>query len=134
MLLPTKCWTPQYPTSPNQKSTFFLNQLLQTTDLNHPLNVNKKYEYLARIEPKQEVGTGYKKVPNFKIVNRLLLTMHSQINKICRQKENNSGVIISRFQKREQVGSLQFGKHYEIVFPLKIVNDELLQLLLRKNC
>ena len=51
---------------------FFLTQLMQVSDINHPLNVNKKYEHLAKVRLDQQVGTGFKKVHSFSL--RLMLT------------------------------------------------------------
>ena len=42
----------------------FLTQLMQVSDINHQLNVNKKYEHLSRIRDGPMVGTGFKKVPH----------------------------------------------------------------------
>lgn len=39
-----------------------LTQLLQVSDINHQLNVNKKYEHLSKIRDGPMVGHGFKKV------------------------------------------------------------------------
>lgn len=41
---------------------FALTQLLQVSDINHQLNVNKKYEHLSKIRQDKTLGEGFKKV------------------------------------------------------------------------
>ena len=35
---------------------------MQVSDINHQLNVNKKYEHLAKVRLDKQVGEGFKKV------------------------------------------------------------------------
>jgi len=39
-------------------------QLLQVSEITHPLNVNKKYEHLSKIRDGAWVGNGFKRVKN----------------------------------------------------------------------
>ena len=52
----------QYPAAAPQPRTLSSTQLLQVSDINHQLNVNKKYEHLSRIREGATVGQGFKKV------------------------------------------------------------------------
>ena len=62
------CSSPQNAAMPNIPQAQLnrvlnnLTQLLQIGQINHPLNVNKKYEYLARVDTTRETGSGYRKV------------------------------------------------------------------------
>ena len=43
---------------------------MQVSQINHPLNVNKKYEHISKINEGMQVGRDYKKVHSINIVNR----------------------------------------------------------------
>ena len=62
------CGSPQHTSVPANIPTQHLNrvplthtQLMQVSNISHPLNVNKKYEHLAKLKD-GFTGTGYKKV------------------------------------------------------------------------
>jgi hypothetical protein len=57
---------PRFPIShmPTSIEYILLTKLLQVSDINHQLNVNKKYEHLSKIRLDTTVGEGFKKVLN----------------------------------------------------------------------
>ena len=62
MLFPTKCRCSQHSSLPYESSTQALTKLLQVSNINHPLNINKKYEHICRVDQTKETGLGIKKV------------------------------------------------------------------------
>ncbi len=59
---PTNAGIPNIPSQHLNRVMYNLTQLLQVSDIHHPLNVNKKYEHLAKINEGGMIGEGFKKV------------------------------------------------------------------------
>lgn len=38
-------------------------QLMALAQISHPLNINRKYEHIIKVDPDKEVGFGFRKVP-----------------------------------------------------------------------
>lgn len=69
----------------------FVRQYIQIMRLDHPLNINKKYEYLCKLYPSETVGEGSRKVQLTEILRLWLMIVWSR-RPSSMPNANNSGV------------------------------------------